>query len=240
MATATPEIRYDEFGMEIHDAGQNGKPFALLDDEIRLPVIISAFYMVGKESIKQPNGTLKDRFAIGLQFDSLRPLRYEDGEDTGRKHSWLNVMTYSFNDKSTLSLSGLLNAIGHNPTATLTPDFVKEVLGKQISARVKHRTYESEGKKRTIADIEAFKPLLDQENFSECIDTWYPHRRAIKKYPECKVLSYKMLRDGAKNNKPVVAALLSAIVATPPATPATPATVTVPPVTTASGITTIN
>jgi hypothetical protein len=235
---ATPEIRYDEFGMEILEAGQNGKPFALLDDEIRLPVIISALYLVGKESIKQPNGTLKDRYAIGLQYDSLRPLRYEDGEDTGRKHSWFNVTTYSFNDKSTLSVSGLLNAVGHSPTVITTPDFAREVLGKQVSARVKHRSYESEGKKRTIAEIEAFKPLLDKENFNECIDMWYPHRRAIKKYPGCMVLSYKMLRDGAKNNTPVVAFKVSAIVSAIPGTPAT--TIIAPPVITASGMTTIN
>jgi len=180
------EVLYDEFGIEIRNASQPGKPFAKLEDETRLTVIINGIYVIGDEDIRQPNGSIKTRFAVGVQYDSLRALRYEDGTETGRTHSWFNAITFSYHDKSTMVVSGLAAALGIPKDKTLLTDFIKMGLGKQVSARVKHRKYTLDGVERIATDLEAFKPAPQTEDFKEVIAKFIPHRQAVKRYPGCK------------------------------------------------------
>jgi hypothetical protein len=197
--TTTP--LYDEFGVEIHAASQPGKAFALLEDETRVNLIASAVYIVGNESIKQPNGTMKDRYAVGLQFDSLRALRYEDGIETGRTHSWFKVLTFSYHEKSTMATSGLAAVLAIPKDKDKLTDFIKAALGKQLTARIKHRKYEVSGETKIATDLEAFKPIVGEEDFKGVIASFVPHRQAIKRYPTCKFVSVLM--------KPPVAQVLS-------------------------------
>lgn len=180
------DVLYDEFGMPVHNAATPGKPYAKIEDETRLTVVVNSIYVIGDEDIRQPNGSVKTRFAVGIQYDSLRALRFEDGEETGRNHSWFNAITFSFHDKSTMVTSGLAAALGIPKDKTLLTDFIKLGLGKQISARVKHRKYTLDGVEKTATDLEAFKAVLQTEDFKEVISKFLPHRQAVKRYPACK------------------------------------------------------
>jgi len=189
---------YDEFGCEIVSATSQGKPFALLEDETRLKVLVSAVYIIGNEEVAQPDGSKKTRYAIGVQYDSLRSLRYEDGTETGRTHSWYQTYTFSYHEKSNLAKTGLLEACAVDLKQPTITEFIRAVLGKQVSGRVKHRPYEKDGQKKVSCDLEALKIVSEQEDFATIIAAYKPHRQVLKRYPACRVITAGMRIAGKK------------------------------------------
>jgi hypothetical protein len=135
ITTLLPE---DIYGLGEIVSANNSRKVALIEEETRLKFFIDSVTVIGNVEFKQPDGTTKVSYQVGLGMTSNRAQRYEDnGEETGRNWQFFEKYTLSFSPKSNLVKSGLLQAADHDLTKVTLAQIIEGLVGKQISAMVK-------------------------------------------------------------------------------------------------------
>lgn len=137
-----------------------------LAEEIRIPVMITSVTLVGNEVFKATDGKETVSYKIGLGFTSNAPHVSDSGEEIEGFHEFFAKYTASTGAKSTLFKNGLVDACGLSDVADLS-SLVNNLLGKKISAMTKYRKYKAKtGEDRIAVDLEKFKALTGEEDFS--------------------------------------------------------------------------
>ena len=180
VVTTTPEV--DAWDFEDAKASSSRK-YALVADETRLKVIIDHIVVIGLEEFKGDNKG-KFNYKLGINFTSNVPRTYEDnGEPTGDFHSFYSTYTWSTTTKSSLMVSGLIEALAYDiaaPGAENLKTFIKTVLGKQVSGMVFHTKKEKDGKPVVYMGLQRFKAVTEPEDFTAAVSLWKPARMAVK------------------------------------------------------------
>lgn len=180
--------------------GETRRPYALLEDESRVQVVVTSLTAIGNESFRGADGKETVSYKINLQLTSSRPRRYEDGEEAKGLVEFNAKYTFSMHEKGRMATEGLLEAIGADTTKVYKlNEFAALVLGKVISGRVKHRKYKTkEGAEAVAQDLEAFKPVKDPMDIEEIVANWKVPFALVKKHPDKPCLPYGALRAGGK------------------------------------------
>lgn len=138
-----------------------------LAEEIRIPVMITSVTLVGNEVFKAADGKETVSYKIGIGFTSNVPHVSDAGEEIEGFHEFYAKYTASTGAKSALFKIGLVEACGLSDIADLS-SLVNSLLGKKISAMTKYRKYKTKtGEDRIAVDLEKFKALTSDEDFSD-------------------------------------------------------------------------
>lgn len=138
-----------------------------LAEEIRIPVMVTSVTLVGNEVFKATDGKETVSYKIGLGFTSNAPHVSDSGEEIEGFHEFYAKYTASTGAKSALFKIGLVDACGLSDVADLS-SLVNNLLGKKISAMTKYRKYKTKtGEDRIAVDLEKFKALTGEEDFSD-------------------------------------------------------------------------
>lgn len=184
-------MELEQYGLDSSDVNiSSGQPFARVPKEIRIPLQISAVYVIGNQSLPTPQGP-KIVYQIGLQLESKIPLTYESGElvAKGRNHSFAEIATLSYHPKSRLYIKGIVTACGVIPASDGSRDaFISRVLGKQVTALTTWKKYidKPTGVEKTVVELISYEPATIQEAFD--LSTWEVHGRFAKRYPDIQVV----------------------------------------------------
>lgn len=138
-----------------------------LAEEIRIPVMVTSVTLVGNEVFKATDGKETVSYKIGIGFTSNAPHVSDSGEEIEGFHEFYAKYTASTGAKSALFKIGLVDACGLSDVTDLS-SLVSNLLGKKISAMTKYRKYKTKtGEDRIAVDLEKFKALTGEEDFSD-------------------------------------------------------------------------
>jgi len=198
--TTTPNVTTEDIyglGGNSSVSALNSRKMQLIEEETRLKFVIDSICVIGNVDFKQPDGSTKTSYQIGVGLTSNRSQRYEDnGEDTGRNVSFFLPYTLSFNPKANLVKSGLLQAVDYDLSLVTLPQIIGGLVGKQVSAMIAHRKYKTKDGQDAIAmDVEKFKPVTDQDDFAEALAKWKPNFMAAKRYPSAKIVTVSNVQN---------------------------------------------
>lgn len=196
VTTANIDNGFDE---EV-STGEARRPYALLEDESRIQVVITSFTALGNESFRGDDGKVTESYKISLQMTSSRLRKYEDGGEAKGNVEFNSKYTFSMHEKSKMVKDGLLEALGADLTKVYKlNEFAALVLGKVVSGRVKHRKYKTkEGVEAIAQDLEAFKVVKEPMDTEELILGWRVPFTLVKKHPDKMCLPAKAIRVGGK------------------------------------------
>lgn len=195
----TQELNTIDFGTEEVSFGSS--PAKLIADETRIPVIVSSITIIGNEVFKdKTTGKETVSFKIGIGFTSNVRRVSEDGEDLPGTYTFYEKFTASTHSKGAMHASGILDVIGtgwRNLSA-----LVSALLGKQMTAMTSHRKYkDKQGNEKTAVDLEKFKKIEADVDFTEALETWEVPFLAAKMYPEASIVNMDHFKSGGKPYK---------------------------------------
>jgi len=178
-------------------SASSSRKIKLVDEETRLKFTIDSITVIGNEDFKGPDGKTTTSYKIGIGLTSNRPQRYEDnGEETGRYVNFFMPMTLSFDPKSNIIKCGLADAVGHDLSKVKLVDVIGSFVGKQVSGMILHRKYKTQdGQDRVAMAVEKFKPVQEEDDFSEALSKWEPSYMAQKKYADKRVITLANIRN---------------------------------------------
>lgn len=176
--------------IELEENFAFGSSVKKLQEELRTPVMVTSVTIIGNETFKGNDGKETTKFKIGVGFTSNAPHVSEGGEPVEGFHEFYAKFTATTNIKGSLMKSGLPDATGTKNAGDLKT-LVNGLIGKKVSAMTKYRTYRTaQGEDRVAVELEKFKPLATEEDFSEVVKAQHIPFLAAKFSPDSKIITF--------------------------------------------------
>lgn len=199
--TAVTELKWQ---LEEDRAIGTSRKIALLDEETRVKFVISDITIIGPVEFKQPGGKTNVSYQLGVGLTSNRTQKYADnGDSTGRfVQFFLPFSVQSFSTRSNIVKSGLLDAAGVDQILTNTTNkLIEALMGKQVSGLIAHRKYlNKEGQEAIAMDVEKFKSVTEEDDFTECLAAWKPHYMAANRFADKRVITLANIQNNTAPN----------------------------------------